>query len=218
MLIGVVGFARSGKDSLADALVAELKSQLRHDKIAKLAFADPIKEDLQPCLDRYAKHGWDKEDKAAVRDLYITHGTRVGNQINSRMWVDELFDRVARELPGHSGLVISDVRRLEEADAINARNGYLIYAHRKRAVPADITEAMSVTEVVSVYRDSIIFTNLKEGCDFAAEAKQLLAIINKDADRASSGFGSVAMRRDGWMEQLWGSVRERAAMQLSLRW
>jgi hypothetical protein len=137
MLIGLAGWARSGKDTLADYLV------VFHD-YKKVAFADPMREALvrlNPTIElgnfKLAKlatsvnvFGWEdvKSLSPDVRGLMQRLGTEVGRQMfGENFWVDQTMKRVA-EIDGNC--VVSDVRYPNEAQAIKDAGGIVIRIER----------------------------------------------------------------------------------------
>ena len=136
-MIGLSGYARSGKDTVADILV-------EHYGFTKFAFADKLRQcvyELNPIIRadevrnhpfegppmfRYFKDvidedGWDgyKDGyyKNDIRRLLQRMGTEVGRDlISDSIWVDEL-DK-------HSGkIVVTDCRFLNEAEKIKSKGG-----------------------------------------------------------------------------------------------
>lgn len=142
MIIGLSGYARSGKDTVADILV-------KNHGFRKVAFADKLREVLYaldpivsytgwrdykgrpfaPSDDTYVTvqnvidyFGWDgyKESQHGdeIRRLLQRLGTEAGRQVlGEDIWVDTIFNKsVARE-----DIVISDCRYKNEANAIEQR-------------------------------------------------------------------------------------------------
>lgn len=124
MLIGLVGKARSGKDTAAEALV-------RAFGLEQYAFADPLKEMLEAVFGDKFREG-DRESPIpwlgkSPRYLMQTLGTEWGRDlVHPDLWV-LLADgyRKAAEAKG-TGMVISDVRFRNEADWIMSSGGLLI--------------------------------------------------------------------------------------------
>ena len=137
MLIGLAGFARSGKDTLADHLVESRG-------YTKIAFAEPMREALvrlNPTIEvgsfKLAKlatavdvWGWEelKSISPDIRGLMQRLGTEVGRQMfGEDFWVQQTMKRVA----GVDGnCVVSDVRYPNEARAIRDAGGIVIRVER----------------------------------------------------------------------------------------
>lgn len=138
MLIGLSGYARSGKDTVADHLTNAYS-------FTQKSFAHKIKEAmyiLNPIIDsdsigplRYKNmvdsYGLDqiKDKYPEVRRLLQVFGTEVGrNMFGDSFWVDLALDDI-----NSFHTVISDVRFKNEADAIREQGGKIWRVERKQA-------------------------------------------------------------------------------------
>lgn len=203
--LGIVGYGRSGKDTFADYVVEACP-----DLCTKIAFADPIKADLAACLKRYddvhRRHYGDPAPKEIVRQAFITHGTRVGNRIYSQMWVDETFERMSKITTPMT--VVTDVRRLVEADALRKRGAFLVELYREGVGPADITEAISIAELMSVHDFADFELPMYE------EGRETLQV----GDVLSQMYGTYEVgkvgSRSGRHRERWQYVRDCCARQL----
>lgn len=143
MLIGLSGWARSGKDTAAEYLMNERG-------YTRVAFADPLREALyrlDPIIEVMGfpgarlkqmvnLMGWDelKENSADVRGLLQRMGTEVGREmISPTIWVDLAMKEAAK----HKLAVITDVRYPNEADAIKKRGGIIWRIERPEVGPAN---------------------------------------------------------------------------------
>jgi hypothetical protein len=141
--IGLAGWARSGKDTIADYLVEN------HGYI-KMSFAAPMKEamyrlnpritvnDVQNTALRIGIdiYGWDgiKERSPDIRGLLQRFGTEVGREMFGQdFWVDAAI----KEIPDGAKAVFSDVRFPNEADAIKKLNGKVWRVNRLGVGPAN---------------------------------------------------------------------------------
>ena len=135
MIIGLSGYARSGKDTVADHLVSTYN-------FSQHSFAASMKEAmyrLNPIVHcdkigqlRYKSlvdaYGLDKvkEDYPEVRRLLQIFGTEVGREMfGENFWVDLVLNNLKSF---HT--VISDVRFVNEADAIRAKGGQIWRVNR----------------------------------------------------------------------------------------
>lgn len=143
LLVGLAGFARSGKDVAAQALV---EGGWRRD-----AFADRLKDFLvrqNPLVTAHPDappyrlanlvkaYGWDaaKERFPEVRRLLHATGTDAGRvTLGEEVWIEALFRDYD---PGREALVISDVRFPNEAAAVRGRGGVVIWVDRPGVGPA----------------------------------------------------------------------------------
>ena len=137
MIIGLSGYARSGKDSTAELLCLNYG-------YTRLSFADPIRHALMvlnPKLDSITRlaeyvddYGWDMaKQNPEVRRLMQVFGTEVGRT----MFGEDVWVKLAlRDLSPNSKVVISDVRYPNEARAIKSLGGSLwrINRHNHSAV------------------------------------------------------------------------------------
>lgn len=131
MLIGLSGYARSGKDTAAELLCLNYEFN-------RLSFADPMRDamyKLNPLVDGTTRladlvddYGWDvAKSKDEARRLLQVFGTEVGREMfGQNFWIDQVFKQV--EGPGR--FVVADVRFPNEADAIKARGGTVIRINR----------------------------------------------------------------------------------------
>lgn len=148
--VGVHGFAGSGKDTFADALVENYG-------FTKIAFADPLRDvliDVDPVItieqdrpvvlsDLVNAHGWD-EAKAlypGIRTMMVRLGEAMRNRVDRRVWIDAAL----RRAEGHKRVVFSDVRHLNEArllkDLLGAK---LVHIIRPGTGPANEQEASNI--------------------------------------------------------------------------
>jgi len=128
-IIGLSGWARSGKDSVGDVLQGE-------HEFARRAFADPMRDSmyklnplvtivmdapmlrLQDAVDGY---GWDwaKENTDARRLLQI-YGTEIGREMfGENFWVDQAF----KGLEELRQIVFTDTRFPNEAQRVKDSGG-----------------------------------------------------------------------------------------------
>ena len=124
MLIGLCGFKRSGKDTIAGVLVVEAG-------YTRLAFADPIKGELaaegvqQPPDDQKEVPG---PDGVSYRDKLIARGEG-RRSVDPDHWVKKLAAEVDA-LPPDTNIVIADCRRANEMEWVRSRGGVLVWIAR----------------------------------------------------------------------------------------
>lgn len=141
-VLGLSGWARSGKDSVAEFLEERCG-------YVKMSFAQPIKEALErlnPTIDveghrlsmsvAVEKIGWEplKSMSQEVRPLLQRFGSEVGREMfGDDIWVDYAMDRI----PDGAKVVFSDVRYPNEADAIRREGGQVWRIERDGNGPAN---------------------------------------------------------------------------------
>lgn len=164
-LIGIAGFARSGKDTIG-AYLAE-----RHG-YQRSAFADKLRElayELDGVIDvdlpghsyeTYARAidhlGYEEAKRRYpdLRDHLVALGAGARKVLGPDVWLDALLPR---PVPGFEALsispfdriVVSDVRYVNEAKRIQALGGTLVYVSRSAVTAANGEEAQSLSRVLA---------------------------------------------------------------------
>lgn len=126
MIIGLIGYAQSGKDSVAKVLV-------EHYGYTRVAFADKIREmlyDLNPMVKEKFRlqgvvdaYGWDQakvlfpEIRRGLQELGVSARTHLGPDV----WVNSVLQQMIDEVD----YVITDVRFKNEAEVIHNVHGQL---------------------------------------------------------------------------------------------
>lgn len=139
-LIGVAGRARSGKDTVANFIVAAIGGY-------RYSFADPIRAMLAPLGVDMSDPYWQARKEESIpalgvspRRMMQTLGTEWGRQlINPDLWLIMAHQRLLQNGPG---MVISDVRFDNEAAWIRKHGGRIIHVIRPdtKAVEAHASE------------------------------------------------------------------------------
>lgn len=141
-VIGLSGYARAGKDTVADYLVETYG-------YAKMSFAAPMKEALlrlNPSLDIDGHRmpmetalrmlGWDnlKAMSTEIRPLLQRFGTEVGRE----MWGEDFWVNAAvNSIPDGSKVVFADARFPNEAKAVRELGGQVWRIERDGVGPAN---------------------------------------------------------------------------------
>jgi hypothetical protein len=143
MLIGLSGYARSGKDTVAELLC-------HNYEYSRMSFANPIKQALyrlNPEVNGYRlaemvdNHGWEyvKAQHDEARRLLQVLGTEVGREMfGESFWVNMALTGILPE----DKIVFSDVRYPNEAYAIQRAGGQVwrINRHNHSAVNSHKSE------------------------------------------------------------------------------
>ncbi|GAA2321953.1 hypothetical protein GCM10010149_88820 [Nonomuraea roseoviolacea subsp. roseoviolacea] len=174
--VGVHGYAGSGKDTFADALVENYE-------FTKIAFADPLRdilidtnpmlmvEDGQPVYlaDVVSTLGW-SEAKALypdIRRMMVALGQSAKGRLHQRVWLNHALARAE----GLDRVVFSDVRYMVEATTLKECYGAeLVHIIRPGTDPANEDEALSLPPDLFKY----VIRNDGDIVDLRARADMLM--------------------------------------------
>lgn len=161
VLIPIAGFARAGKDSLADAIFDYLEEDEPEYSVVIMKFADALKASLQVALDeagvKVDVFTEDTAKKAELRPLLVAYGEYCRSR-NQDVWVDKVIEdvktwadvTVAGSESKGSVILIPDLRYENEylkLEALCVRRGWAfvpIYIERQFNLPANNAEAESI--------------------------------------------------------------------------
>lgn len=159
MIIGLSGYAQSGKDTVAKILVD-------NHRYTRVAFADKIREflyEVNPMVgcspsgylqDLINLKGWDEAKKEPqVRRLLQDLGVGARKLFGDTFWIHQALGPMAL---AHPKIVITDVRFTNEADVIKA-NGGQVWRIKRTGVDA-VNSHVSEHEMDGYPVDQI-FTN-----------------------------------------------------------
>lgn len=167
-IIGLSGFARSGKDETAKVLVEQFgfKQVAFADKLREFLYAlNPLVEYegvedrhamkrhyLQEVIDEYGWQGYKETGFSnSIRTLLQRLGTEAGRQtLWDTIWIDAAF----AGLPQDAKIVVSDARFFNEFDAIRARGGEVWRINRPGVGPAN--DHASEMEAINYEFDRIL--------------------------------------------------------------
>lgn len=138
--IGLLGYAGSGKDTVAEYLV-------RHG-FARIAFADPVRDvllSINPLVttdglrlrDVVETYGFDtaKRQFPEVRELLQGLGAGVRDELGESTWVDHVTRRL--DALSDRPVVVTDVRYPNEGRALQRRGFFLVEVQRPGVGPAN---------------------------------------------------------------------------------
>lgn len=161
MIIGLTGYAQSGKDTVANILVENYG-------FTRLAFADKIREflyDMNPMVDTIAfepiflrekvnREGWEGAKKSPnVRRALQNAGVSARKHFGEDFWVKQALKNIEFE----GDYVISDVRFENEADEIKFTGGQ-IWRVKRLGVDA-VNSHVSETQMDGYPVDQIFINN-----------------------------------------------------------
>ena len=185
-IIGLCGKAGAGKDTAADYMVA------RHGFV-KYSMAQPIKAMLNAAFGWSPEHWNDRAWKEAKIDHYgssprimaQTLGTEWGREvINSDLWVRIAADYVhcrqlisqREDIPRYKGVVIADIRFINEATWINAYPGGMLARVDRPASMMGLVNEHKSEAGLPVGLISGLLRNDSHVDDLYAEVDQMLEI------------------------------------------
>ncbi len=140
-VVGVAGFARSGKDTFCT--LAQKVFSKTDTKIMRSGFANAVKADLHQLLVHkvgISAYTDVDEEKALIRPLLVEYGTGLMRKLNPRVWINRMQPNV--DLAEHTGchLMITDVRYENEVDWILEQGGKVVYIDQEGCSPANKEE------------------------------------------------------------------------------
>lgn len=141
MIIGLSGYARSGKDTVAKMLITHQRRAFADAMRNALYILNPYIADGIRLREAIDEHGWElvKTGFPEVRRLLQIFGTEIGR----KMIADDVWVQMStRDLKPEDNIVFSDVRFPNEAQAIKALGGVVWRIERPGvdAVNAHVSE------------------------------------------------------------------------------
>jgi hypothetical protein len=140
-LIGISGFARSGKDTFYERAAKILAKDEK--KSHRIAFADALKNELNELLIKnvdISAFTENNEEKELIRPLLVTYGTEIRRKLNQNCWIERVQPRVIHHLNEGDYVFVTDVRFENEAKWITMNGGCLVNIHREGIEPANHEE------------------------------------------------------------------------------
>lgn len=140
-IIGIAGYARTGKDTFGSILIKELKNVGLSAK--KLSLAFELKSDLDSFLiQKFGISAFteDPKEKNFIRPLLICYGTDLMRKKNPEYWIKKLQKTI--DINNNHGIisVVCDIRFVNEASWLKQNGGILAHLKRDGIVPADKNE------------------------------------------------------------------------------
>lgn len=164
MIIGLTGYAQSGKDTVAKILVDQYG-------YTRIAFADKIRDFLyetNPMYDSIAgeplfvkarvdRDGWEKAKQSPqIRRLLQNSGVAARKVFGEGFWVHEAMKTMLEDPRPDMNYVLTDVRFFNEADMIRAITGQI---WRIKRIGVDAVNAHVSESQMDDYPVDQIFTN-----------------------------------------------------------
>ena len=140
-IIGIAGYARTGKDTFGSILIKELNAIGLSAR--KLSLAFELKSDLDNFLQQkfgISAFTEDPKEKNFIRPLLICYGTELMRKKDPQYWIRKIQKTV--DLNINSGIisVVCDTRFLNEATWLRKSGGILAHLKRTGVDPADKNE------------------------------------------------------------------------------
>ena len=163
-LIGIAGFARTGKDSLASILAHLLEGQSHRCKITSFAYY--LKKDIDSFLQsrlNISAFTEDPKEKEIIRPLLVCWGTKIiRDKIDSEYWIRKMHNvRVVHRSQGIK-TIIPDVRFQNEVEWVHSLGGATIYIERENVNPINQDEEEYTKKLKKMCKFSFYWDNLKD--------------------------------------------------------
>lgn len=134
MIVGLCGPARSGKDTLAKALMS--RGWFRG------AFADKLKEECEKLIGKPFV-GMTPAEKEFWRPLHVCVGELRRRQ-RASYWIDALQSELTAKVDPHRPVVVTDVRYANEVQWIQRQGGVVVLLIRPGFAAANAVEERSL--------------------------------------------------------------------------
>jgi hypothetical protein len=151
-LIGLVGYAGVGKDTVASLIIHRLPCSRQG------AFADALRafvSTMNPYLPELGQRyntvideiGYDqaKRQHPCIREMLVCVGHAARQHLGQQCWVNALLTSV----PTNVSMVVSDCRYENEVTEIIKLGGEIWYITRPGYLPANSTEAETIPKIIS---------------------------------------------------------------------
>ena len=163
-LIGICGFARTGKDSLARFLEELLSTSNQRCKITSFAYY--LKKDIDAFVQsrlNISAFTEDPKEKEIIRPLLVCWGTEIiRNKIDTDYWIRKMHNvRVVHRSQGIQ-TIIPDVRFANEVEWIHSLGGTTIYIEREGVGPINSDEKKYTKKLKKMCKFSFYWDNLKD--------------------------------------------------------
>ena len=141
MLIGITGYARSGKDTLYERSKIFLEKEGK--KVIRFAFADALKHECDDFLKKnvgISAFTEDSKEKEIIRPFLVTYGTGIRRKLDQNCWIKSIQDKVVSKLNEGFYVFITDVRFKNEAEWVSINGGLITHVTREGVKPANHEE------------------------------------------------------------------------------
>ena len=144
-LIGLVGFARTGKNSFAKFLIENINEIANAPRIFKsISFAYALRQELDGFLIEklgISAFTEDPQEKEVVRPLLVCWGTKIiRDQIDADYWVKSIQKTININRKNNISSIITDVRFENEVLWLKKMGGISIFIDREKVGPKNADE------------------------------------------------------------------------------
>jgi hypothetical protein len=195
MLFGICGKARSGKDSFAKLFAQELFNA-EYGTYVLMAYATELKNMVQKDFDMSWDQLWGDVKEVpderyfnkvtgkywTPREILQSYGDFY-RSIHSDYWVNALFDKI--EDKEFKKVIVTDVRHVNEVEAVKSRGGTMIMLVRKDRDAIHGENHISET-ALDGYHPDIIVDNSGDLENLRGAASNIINIIN--SQNVKGGF------------------------------
>ena len=165
MIIGLVSFARGGKDTLGRGFLDVLPNGRRY------AFADELKNRIDPFLTKefgISAFTNNDEEKLLIRPMLVAYGAGIRKK-DPDFWVNHVMEQILAEDNFYSHHIITDVRYENEARIIQEAGGKVIYLTREGISPANDEELNSIPPIKNIADITIDLPDYKNNLNYSDE-------------------------------------------------
>jgi hypothetical protein len=140
-IIGVTGFARSGKDTF----YKYSSEALNRGKCYRYAFADALKEECDSFLQSnlgISAFTEKADEKELIRPFLVTYGTEIRRKLDPFCWIKKIEASIEKNHPpsDKNFIFITDVRFKNEAEWVRSLGGLIVQITREGFGPANQDE------------------------------------------------------------------------------
>ena len=173
-IIGLTGFATSGKDTFFTAINSTSRD-LGLPDMRRFAFADELKKECDSfLLENIGISAWtkDKSSNELIRPFLVTYGTHLRRKLDQNCCINKIKDSVDYCIANNEIPVITDVRYENEAIWVKENDGVIVDITRESIGPANDEEKHQFDKL-SKHRDFTVSwptfgsDNLSECMNFA---------------------------------------------------
>lgn len=159
LLLGIAGYAQTGKDTLASIITKKLGPGIT-SKIYK--FAEEVREEAarkNPDIPR--EHFWstDPEIKSKIRPILVEIGGGY-RENDPGIWIRKLKDSIEADEGKVQLQIVTDVRYINELTMLTRKGGHVIILNRHGFGPANDEEAKETSPLYDTARNPYLASSL----------------------------------------------------------